>query len=617
MHAHNPVDWYPWGEEALAKAKAEDKPIFLSIGYSSCYWCHVMERESFMDAEIAAFLNEHFVCIKVDREERPDVDNVYMAAVQLMPPGRGGWPLSVFLTPDGKPFFGGTYFPPKRNQNSPGFLEVITTLDDFWKNKRADATTLADKVAEGVGQYLEHQQEGELPAIDASFAAKTHAALTENFDPHCGGFGYSEVNPRQPKFPEPANLMFLLGRAETGDEQALAMLETTLDKMARGGIYDHLGGGFHRYSTDRFWWIPHFEKMLYDNGQLVSIYAEAHALTGNEAYADVARGIAEFVLREMTDPEGGFYSALDAETDAEEGKFYVWTDAELQEALTPEELELVRGTLVWNSAAALATLDEAIRPQAAQVLGAGDEPIFEGKHVLLLARPLAQLAIDLKTTPEALAAELAPIRQKLLDVRSQRERPLTDTKVLTAWNGLMIRGLADAGRILKEERYVAAAARAADFVLARLRTDDGRLLRSYAAGQAKLNAYLDDYTFLVGGLIALHRATGDARWLDAAGQLTEKQFEHYWDDAQGGFYFTSHDHEQLIARGKDPVDSALPAGNTVAVENLIYLSDALGKPEYRERATHAARTALPLLERAPTAAPRLVAAIQPLVAEPH
>ena len=603
LHAHNPVEWFPWGEEALAKAKAEKKLIFLSIGYSSCYWCHVMERESFMDQEIADYLNEHYVCIKVDREERPDVDEIYMAALKLLG-RRGGWPLSMFLTPDAKPFFGGTYFPPRDKELPPaegeegagekrrvtGFLTLIKLVESRWEDSPDELTRVGGEVAAALKRTLSRRALAAAEPLDKKLGKKLGdavlAELAAQYDGEYGGFSFSETEPQRPKFPEPPNLQFLVDRVRRfDDEKARAMLVGTLEQMAAGGIRDHLGGGFHRYSTDRYWRIPHFEKMLYDNAQLASVYAEAYRITGRDDFREVVEELVAFVERELSDPAGGFYAALDAETDAREGAYYVWTREELEASLDADEFALL-----------------------ADVYGVAAGPNFEEVHsVLLLSRPLADAAKKHKLSPAELAARLAPIRQKLLAVREHRHRPLTDTKVLAGWNGLMIRGLADAGRLLEKQEYIDRAVRAAEFALDKLRTPDGRLLHAYTAGEARLNAYLDDYAFLVDGLIALHQATNDARWLEAAERMTEKQIELFWDDAEGGFYFTSSDHEELLARSKDPVDSVMPSGNAVAADNLVYLSRALDKPDYLDRARRTVAAFAGFLSQNPAAMPRMAA----------
>jgi len=595
MHAHNPVDWFPWGDEALAKARRENKPIFLSIGYSSCHWCHVMERESFLDEEIAAHLNEHFVCIKVDREERPDIDSIYMTSLQVynrLSGSRrgGGWPLSMFLLPDGRPFFGGTYFPARDGDRGvpTGFLTLIRKIQEIWATSPEKIEADAQVVVRATKTELESRGPVATRPIDAGIVDATLTALREQFDPEYGGFGYSLTNPLQPKFPEPSNLQFLL--ATKGAEQrqkAQEMLVVTLDRMARGGIRDHVGGGFHRYSVDRFWSIPHFEKMLYDNGQLASVYAAAYEATGNEEFRRVVEQLLAFVAREMTDEGGAFYAALDAETEGEEGKFYRWTKGEFDQLLDDNELSLLN-----------------------EVYDLAGEPNFEGEYyVLELARPLAMTAEGLKTTADALDARLQPVRAKLLASRNQRPRPLTDTKILTAWNGLMIRGFADAGRILERPSHVDSAVRAADFILEKLRTDDGRLLRTYTDGDARLNAYLDDYAFLVDGLLALHRATGQTKWLAVADELTATQIEFFWDEQHGGFFFTADDHESLLARSRNLVDGARPSGNSVSVSNLVYLARELDRPDYLDKAGRTIESIAGLLQVAPAAAPRMVVGV--------
>jgi uncharacterized protein YyaL (SSP411 family) len=586
LHAHNPVDWYPWGHEALAKAKRENKLIFLSIGYSSCYWCHVMERESFMDEEIAAFLNKHFVCIKVDREERPDIDDIYMTALriyyQVIGSSRGGgWPLSMFLTPDGKPVAGGTYFPPRDRENMDGFLSILGRVEVLWREKRDGVEQSSNQLTEFVRQTL--RQTGPPPELPGeAILTELQQALKEQFDPQHGGFNYSEQNPRQPKFPEASNLLFLIDRVRRGnDAEARTMLLTTLDKMGSGGIRDHLGGGFHRYSTDRYWRVPHFEKMLYDNAQLATVYAEAYALTDRQEYEQIARQTLDFIRRKLGHEQGGFYSAIDAETDGEEGRCYVWRKDELQQTLDVEELALLSQVYALS------------------------EPNFEDRFVLLRHQLTNELT-------EQQQSRLDEIRARLLRLRDQREAPLVDTKILTAWNGLAIRAFADGGRLLEDQRCLAMAQQTADFLLHRLRTPDGRLLRTYTAGQARLNAYLTDYAFLIDGLIALHQATGEARWLESAQALMDDQIKWYWDDLQGGFFHTSSDHEELIARSKDPVDAAIPAGNSVSVANLVYLAGKLNRPEYLERAEKTAPSGAAMFERAPASMPSMAIALAAL-----
>ncbi|MGP0065263.1 MAG: DUF255 domain-containing protein [Isosphaeraceae bacterium] len=577
LHAHNPVDWYPWGPEAFARAKVEKKPIFLSIGYSSCYWCHVMERESFEDAEIAKFLNAHFVCIKVDREERPDVDQVYMAALQAL--GPGGWPMSMFLTPDGRPFFGGTYFPPRAREGSSGFLRLVEVVSEAWRDQRAELEKSADALTDAARRQLRAAGGPRQLTLSRSWASAGQAELARQFDPEFGGFGFNPRNPRRPKFPEPVNLVFLLDRhirraaqkepaAQPGrpELEPLAMVQMTLDRMARGGIRDHLGGGYHRYSTDRAWTVPHFEKMLYDNAQLASAHLLAFTVTKDPRWREEAEATFAYVERSMTAPEGGFYSALDAETNREEGAYYVWTRDEVKAVLGegPDALAFAR------------------------VYGLTGDPNFEGgRHVLLEPKTRAEQAEAIKTTPKDLEARLAPLRARLLAVREKRPSPLRDDKVLTSWNGLMIAAYADGYRVLRVEKYRQAAERAAGFLLAKLRSPDGRLLRTYRLGQAKLPAYLEDYAFLAHGLLQLHAATGDARWLREARGLADRMIADFEDRESGGFFFTADGHESLLARPKDPFDNALPGGNSVAILDLLALHRATGESSYRDHAARA------------------------------
>ncbi len=594
LHAHNPVDWYPWGTEALERAKRENKPIFLSVGYSSCYWCHVMERESFMDAEIAAYLNEHFVCIKVDREERPDIDEIYMTSVQVYhqlagAPAGGGWPMSVFLTPDALPFFGGSYFPPRDQEGRTGFLTVLKRVQELWQGSPERIRDSAKQIAELVSSTLAKRSvPAELPTPEAALAA-VQGALAEQFDAAHGGLGFSEVEPNRPKFPEPSNLLFLLAQARHENSDAARMLHITLDHMARGGLRDHLGGGFHRYSTDRQWAIPHFEKMLYDNAQLVSVYSAAYELTGDENDREAVDAAIGFVSREMTSPEGGFYSALDAETAGVEGAYYAWKRAEIESLLTPDEAKL-----------------------CAAVYGLNGEPNFDGSYVLLLPRPLEEVSGAWQVDPAKLRLELAPIRAKLLAARAQRPGPLCDTKIITAWNGLMIAGLADAGRVFKHEEYLNAARRAADFALTKLRRDDGRLWHVYAGGAAKLNAYVDDYAYLTFGLVALHRATGEERWLDAADALVAKQQELFWDAKAGGYFYTSHDHEALFARSKDPMDGVLPSASAVSARNLVALAVARPGGDHLARAEQTIQAFAGYLKEFPSGMPQMALALEEL-----
>ncbi len=597
MHAHNPVNWYPWNDESLAKAKEEGKPIFLSVGYSSCHWCHVMERESFLDKEIAQFLNENFICIKVDREERPDVDQIYMESLnvlnRMMRNGKGGgWPLSMFLTPDTKPFFGGTYFPARDGDRggTPGFLGLIKKLDGAWNNLKQAIEKNAEAITEVTRAQLAGKSENLPVAIQSRWLKETLDALAETYDGEFGGFGFSAVVPNRPKFPEASNFFFLLHVARTQPDQdsgrrAKEMLMESLRRIHAGGIYDHLGGGFHRYSVDRFWKIPHFEKMLYDNAQLASVYAEAWEIVQDPTFRLAVDGTLEFVTREMVAIGGGFYSALDAESEGEEGKFYRWEKKELQESLSDEEFKLF-----------------------ARVYSIDQAPNFENEYYAPQpSAPFESVAVEMNLSVDQLEEKLAPIRQKLFDIRAQRVRPLMDSKILTEWNGMMIRGFADAGRIFKNDTYIKTAARAANFALTKLRRQDGRLWRTWTQGKAKLNAYLTDYAQLIDGLIALHRATGEARWVQAAEELQLKQNELFADQAAGGYFYTASDHQSLLIRTKRAIDGAVPSGTSVSAGNLLYLGRALDNPEYLELAKKTVLSAGNILDAIPLAAPRLTA----------
>jgi uncharacterized protein YyaL (SSP411 family) len=493
----------------------------------------------------------------------------------------------MFLTPDAKPIVGTTYLPPREKDGQPGFLDMVKAVQQKWKDEPDAVKMQGERVATHLTQLMQ-QRPVILGSLDPQTFPRLMAALGEEYDAQHGGFGFAEDEPKRSKFPEPSVLQFLVDRArrDPDDRKARAMLIGTLEKMAQGGICDQIGGGFHRYSTDRFWRVPHFEKMLYDNGQLASIYAEAFALTGRDDFRRVTEQLIEFAQRDLSDADGGFYAAIDAESDGAEGRFYVWSSKELEAALPQAELAVLLGAY-----------------------GLGDQIDDEGRHVVVMHKPLAETAKERGLTEQALEVQLTPLRQKLLDLRRERTRPAVDTKILTAWNGMMIRGLADAGRILKIQQYTDRAVKAADFVLAKLVAEDGRLMRSYSGGAARHNGYLDDYAFFVEGLLALHKATGDQRWLDAADKLTAKQIELFWDDRVGGFYFTASNHEALIARSKDPRDGDMPAGNSVAASNLLYLAEQLKKPDYFDRAEKTLRGSIPLLDTSPRQVPRLAIAL--------
>ncbi|RIK85910.1 MAG: thioredoxin domain-containing protein [Planctomycetota bacterium] len=570
QHQNNPVDWRPWGPEALELARRDQRPIFLSIGYSACHWCHVMEHESFEDERIAALVNERFVAIKVDREERPDLDQIYMNATQMLT-GHGGWPMSVFLTPDLKPFYAGTYFPPTSRGGMPGFDQVLVAVHEAWTRRRDEVERMSAELAD------ELRRAGRAAGGGGQLSAELfeHAVnqLARAFDHAWGGFG------RAPKFPHPMDLQLLLRFwNRTGHPHSLEMVRTTLDRMAAGGIYDHLGGGFARYSVDARWLVPHFEKMLYDNALLAATYVEAYQATGDENYARVARETIEYVLRDMTDAEGGFYSTEDADSEGEEGKFYVWT---------PEEIEAVLG--------------EAAGATFGRVYDVTDAGNFEGRNILNLPKTIAQAARIMGRDENELAAELAVSRQKLFDARQQRIRPGKDDKIIVAWNGLMIDALARAAAALGEPRYATAAGAAADFIHDRMQRPDGRLLHTYRRGQAKLDAYLDDYAALANGLVSLYEATFDPRRLVEAARLLDIVLAHFADRAGGGFFFTADDHEQLIARNKDATDNSTPSASALAATALVRLGKLSGEAKYLEAAEAALVAAAGLLEQAPTA----------------
>jgi uncharacterized protein YyaL (SSP411 family) len=585
QHAANPVDWYPWGPEALDRARAEDRPIFLSIGYSACHWCHVMEHESFENAAIAQLMNEHFVCIKVDREERPDLDQIYMNAVQIMT-GRGGWPMSVFLTPDLKPFYGGTYWPPTGRMGMPGFDQVLLAVADAWTNRRQQADEQADSLTEHL--QLAARPQGEPGALQQTWLERAAGAIERTFDPAHGGFGAA------PKFPHPMDLRLLLrgwrrlDKSHAPRRDALLHAVThTLDKMAAGGIYDQLGGGFHRYSTDERWLVPHFEKMLYDNALLAPCYLEAYLVTGNAEYARVARETCDYVLREMTDPAGGFYSTQDADSEGVEGKYFVWT---------PEQLDAVLGAAAARDFAAVYD----VTPQGN----------FEhGQSILNRPQTWQQAAGLLGRDLGELQAQLTESRAKLLAARGERIAPGLDDKVLVAWNGLMIDALAQAAGVLDEPRYLAAAQRAADFVLTHLRRDDGRLLHSWRHGKAKLDAYLDDYACLANALVTLYEADFDERWIDQALALVDTMLRQFVDAERGGLYFTAADHEVLITRQKDFYDNAVPSGNSMAALVLLRLGKLTGRGDYLLAAERTLQAAASIMQQAPRAAGQMLSAL--------
>jgi uncharacterized protein YyaL (SSP411 family) len=587
QHAHNPVDWYPWGPEALERARALDRPIFLSIGYSACHWCHVMEHESFENEAVARLLNDHFVSIKVDREERPDLDQIYMASVQMLT-GSGGWPMSVFLTPDLKPFTGGTYFPPDDRHGRAGFGRVLRTVAEWWRTRRSDIDHAAEQITEQIRRV------GELPDGDGELGPellrRAADGLNRAFDPMYGGFGSA------PKFPHPMDLRLLLRLwKRLGDEHCLHMARFTLERMAMGGIWDHLGGGFARYSTDARWLVPHFEKMLYDNALLTDCCVEAFQATGDPFFRTTAEETLGWVLREMTSPDGPFHSTLDADSEGVEGKFYVWGAAEIEQALGKEDAALFGDVY------------------GVEADGNWHDPTGHGPaqaNILHRSKTFAQSARLLGMDEGELRRRLADCRRRLFEVRARRVRPGLDDKALTAWNGLMIGALARAAQALDAPAYAEAAARAADFLLGRMRTPDGRLLRTWSKGhEPKLNGYLEDYSFLIDALVSLYEATFEPRWVEEAQRLTAVMLEQFDDAAGGGFFFTGRDHERLIARGKDPHDNATPSGNAMATTALLRLAKLTGRADWQRKAEAALRAYRGLLAGHPLAAGQMLIAL--------
>jgi uncharacterized protein len=570
QHAHNPVDWYPWGEEAFARARRENKPVLLSIGYSACHWCHVMAHESFENEDIAQLMNELYVNIKVDREERPDLDQIYMNAVQMMT-HHGGWPMTVFLTPDGVPFYGGTYFPPQDRYNMPGFPRVLISVAEAYRDRREDivetGTSLLNELRRlSTTSGADHPIEKEL--LDGAYVG-----MVKSYDTVNGGFGGA------PKFPPSMALEFLLRTYErTGNPEPLRIVSHTCEKMARGGIYDQLGGGFHRYSTDAKWLVPHFEKMLYDNALLSRLYLHYFQVSQSPLARETAEGILDYVLREMTDPAGGFYSTQDADSEGHEGKFFVWDI---------DEIKLVLG--------------EADSPSFISHYNVTPAGNFEGKNILNVNPSLEP------ASPET--------RRKLFEVREQRIKPDRDEKIITAWNGLMLASFAEAGVILDRPDYTETARRNADFILTKLQRN-GLLLRTYKDGVAKFNAYLEDYAFFIEGLVTLYETTGEFRWLKEALALTDRMIEEFWDEEGGGFYFTGRSHEELIVRSKDYFDNATPSGNSVAAGVLLRLAILANNEKYRELAERLLGEIADSVRRYPSGFGYALSAIDFLLSQP-
>lgn len=550
QHAYNPVDWFPWGQEAFDKAKVEDKPIFLSIGYSTCHWCHVMERESFEDEEVASLINSVFIPIKVDREERPDIDNIYMSICQAMT-GGGGWPLTVLLTPDKKPFFTGTYFPKHSNHGRIGIIDLINNVQSAWKNKRKEI----DKSAEEITGYLDKSNDiDQNVVLDKKILKKAYEFFDERFDKINGGFG------SHPKFPSPHNLIFLLRYHHlTGNKNALHIVEKTLTEMRKGGIYDQVGYGFHRYSTDSKWLLPHFEKMLYDQALLLNAYTELYQITKNDFYKSTAEEIVKYISREMTSPEGGFYSAEDADSEGVEGKYYVWSEKELSTLLTDEQFLFIKEH--FNTSAEGNFRDESSHQNT-------------GENILFLNEELS---------PEDLLL-FEPIRKILLAHRTKRVHPFKDDKILTDWNGLMIASLARAGRVFRNQFFISSAERSAKFIIDNLLPSENKLLHRYREGNSSLDAHIDDYSFFVSGLIELYESTFNPTYLERAIKLTNHAISEFWDPEQGGFYFTGANSELILTRTKEYYDGAIPSGNSVFITNFLHLSRITGNIDYENRA---------------------------------
>ena len=576
QHAYNPVDWYPWSQEAFEKAKAEDKPIFLSIGYSTCHWCHVMEKESFEDSEVAGLLNRKFVSIKVDREERPDLDNVYMSVCQLMT-GAGGWPLTIIMAPDRRPFFAATYLPKESKLGRIGLMDLLRNIADIWEKDRQKLTETAQKISQYLTDHSMTKIAGEEPTevlLDEAFIQ-----LLDSFDHINGGFG------TQPKFPTPHNLLFLLRYwKRKGTRKALEMVEKTLQSMRRGGIYDQVGFGFHRYSTDSSWIVPHFEKMLYDQALSSMAYIEAYQATGKKEYQNTAEEIFKYVLRNMTHPQGGFYSAEDADSEGEEGKFYLWTAAETKEELA-DNFAFVKK--IYDISIEGNYIDEIHQDRT-------------GKNILHLKSSPELLAAELGMEKEDFIDRLEKARQTLFDARERRVHPAKDDKILTNWNGLMIAAFAKAAQTFDQRKYSDGARKAAEFILRNMKTSGGRLLHRFRDGEAAIAGSVEDYAFFILGLIELYEATFIIKYLGEAVQLQEVMNEHFWDTESGGFFFTADDSEQLLIRQKEVRDSAVPSGNSIGLLNLVRLARSTGETDFESKASQMANALSSEIARMPS-----------------
>ncbi len=585
QHAQNPVDWYPWGNEAFEKAERENRPVFLSIGYSTCHWCHVMAHESFEDQKTAGLMNDVFVSIKVDREERPDIDMLYMTVCQMMT-GSGGWPLTIIMTPEKKPFFAATYIPRETRFGRPGMLDLIPRIKEIWATRRNEVLASASQITAAL-QKAASQEAGE--ELGEAMLHLAYEQLRDKFDEERGGFGGA------PKFPTAHNIDFLLRYwRRTKDEKALDMAERTLQEMRRGGIYDHLGFGFHRYSTDRQWLVPHFEKMLYDQALLAMAYIETFQATGNEEYAQTAREILTYVLRDMTSPEGGFYSAEDADSEGQEGKFYLWTYDEIRRILAPDEADLL------------------IKLSGMRESGNFNDEVargISGRNILHLAKPLPEISSDLGVSVPELQKRLESIRQRLFAYRDKRIHPQKDDKILTDWNGLMVAALAKASRVLDEPKYTSAAKKTVDFILSNTLMSNGRLFHRYRDGEAAVPAHLDDYAFLIYGMLELYETTFRFDYLKKALSLNQHLLEHFWDNKDGGFYFTADDGESFLTRQKEIYDGAIPSGNSIAMLNLLRLGRITADPTLEEKAARIGRAFFQTVRQSPSAYTQLMTAV--------
>jgi len=567
QHAHNPVDWYPWGEEAFEKARSENKPILLSIGYSACHWCHVMEHESFENEKIAALMNELFVNIKVDREERPDLDEIYMNAVQMLT-GRGGWPMTMFLTPDRKPFYGGTYFPPQDRQGMPGFLRILTAVSQAYRERPQDVEKSVSEILNALQRMAKSQETSQ--SFSASILADGAEQVARAYDADNGGLGQA------PKFPNAGVYeLFLRHYSRSNNERFLEMVVHTLTKMAQGGIYDHLGGGFHRYSVDAKWLVPHFEKMLYDNAQLLRIYAHAYTLTREPLFKSVIEETLGYLLREMFHPQGGFYSTQDADSEGDEGKFFVWTGEEINRLLGEADGEIF-----------------------CRMYDVGEPGNFDGKSILHPILTVDQASKFFRKESSEIQDLVANAKRKLFVEREKRIKPFRDEKIITAWNGLMLSGLAEAIKIIDNPAALDAARKTVEFIFTKMFRDDF-LLHSYKDGQAKLLGYLDDYAFLAVGLLDLYEAMFERSYLDRAIQLTDIMLREFWDERDGGFFFTGKSHEQLISRAKPIFDASIPSGNAMATQLLLRLNHFTGKDQYRASAEKILRSYYDAMESQP------------------